>query len=215
MIIDPSERTSRQLYKLMVSAVVPRPIAWVSTRSAAGVINVAPFSYFQVVGSRPPMVSICIGPRKWDGEVVDKDTLRNIEETGELVVNIATVDAVEAVNASSAEYPPEVSERDALRLETIPSDLVAPPRLAASPIHFECRRERVLRLGQAPQTAMVIGEVVRFHIADALWDAEADAIDPGRLRPLARLGGSLFAELGELLSHPRPPAPHAARSRFG
>lgn len=210
MIIDPNDTSGRDLYRLMISTVLPRPIAWISTRSADGQVNVAPFSYFQIVGSRPPMVSVCIGVRKWQGEVVKKDTLRNIEDTGELVINIATEDTLEQLNQTSAEYPPDISEAAEVGLTTIPSDLVAPPRIAESPVHLECKRERVLMLGDEPRIGMVIAEVVRFHVADALWDAEAGAIDPRKLRPLARLGGTSYARLGEIVERPRPELPPRA-----
>lgn len=207
MIIDPSNTPTAEVYQLLLSTVLPRPIAWVTTLSPAGVVNAAPFSFFQIVGSRPPMVSICIGARRRGDRVEDKDTLRNIEATGELVVNIVSEDRLALVNATSADYPPDISEVGEHALTPLPSDLVAPPRLAESPVHFECKRERVIRLGREPQTSMVIAEVVRFHIADELWDAEARAVDPRKLRPLARLGGIKFATLGDIRALPRPTWP--------
>ncbi len=211
MIIDPSQQSTRSIYRLLVSTVLPRPIAWVSTQNRDGVINVAPYSFFQVVGSRPPMVSLSIGQREWNGVRVKKDTLRNIEDSGEFVVNIATVPNLEQINQSSAEYAPDESEAKALELTMIPSQVVATPRVADSPIHFECKLDRVLMLGDEPQVGLVIGEVVRAHVADELWDADTESVDPSRLNPLSRLGGSLFASVGQRYDRPRP-GPVAPRS---
>jgi len=207
MIIDPSETSGRELYRVLISTVCPRPIAFVSTRSASGVTNLAPFSYFNVVGSNPPLVTIAIGKRTWDGKQVPKDTLANIEETRELVINIATESMVEAVNDSSAEYAPDESEIDALGLTTVESDLVAPPRIAQCPVQFECKLDRVVQLGNAQQYGLVVAEVVRFHIDDDIWVAEESAVDPTRLRPLSRLGGTKYATVGEIIDTPRPGKP--------
>lgn len=204
MIIDPSQSSSHDVYALLISTVVPRPIAWVSTLSSSGVVNLAPFSFFQAIGSRPPMVSIAFSPRPHSRELGDKDTLRNIKESGEFVVNIATTDKVDDVNQSSASYPPERSEVAELGLAILPSDLVKPPRLADSPVHFECRLERVIPMGHEPPVHLVIGEIVRFHVADKVWDPETRTVIPEKLKPLARLGGSLYASLGEIMSRPRP-----------
>jgi flavin reductase (DIM6/NTAB) family NADH-FMN oxidoreductase RutF len=204
MVIDPKTSPARDIYFLMISAIVPRPIAFVSTRSAAGVTNLAPFSYFNGVTSKPPLVSISIGQRRWEGKLVKKDTLRNIEETGEFVVNAATEPLLERLNQTSAEYPPNVSEIEAAGLTPLPSDIVAPPRIKESPIHLECRLERIIWLGDEPQNGLVIGEVVRFHIDEAVWDPENRTIDPERLKPVSRLGGTLYGALGGITSLPRP-----------
>src|SRR5262245_26819747 len=129
MILDPAKSSVREVYLMLISSVVPRPIAFVSTRSAAGVTNLAPFSYFNGVSSKPPIVSVSIGYRRWRGAIVKKDTLRNIEETGEFVVNVATEALLAQVNQSSAEYPPDVSEISEVGLTPLPSDLVKPPRI--------------------------------------------------------------------------------------
>jgi flavin reductase (DIM6/NTAB) family NADH-FMN oxidoreductase RutF len=184
----------------------------VTTLSPDGVVNLAPFSYFQLVSAWPPLVSICIGQRQVNGVFVDKDTLRNIKDTGEFVVNVATEANIDAINQSSAEYGPEVSELAVLGLTALPGEVVKPPRVGESPIQIECRRERVIMLGHAPETGaaghgmtgMVIGEIVRVHVDDALWDAAAGMVDPGKLRPLARLGGALYAGLGEIHARQRP-----------
>ena len=207
MIIDPSQTSGRELYRLLISSVLPRPIAFVSTRSTDGVTNLAPFSYFNVVGSNPPLVTMAIGKRTWNGELQAKDTLANIQATGELVINICTEDMVEAVNESSADFAPDVSEIEALGLTTLPSDLVAPPRIAQSPIHFECKLERVVELGNTQQYGLVVAEVVRFHVDDDLWVAEEHAVAPEKLKPLSRLGGTKYATVGTIIDIPRPSQP--------
>jgi len=204
MKILPSDLDASALYYLMVSAVVPRPIAFVSTQSAAGATNLAPFSYYNAVSSQPPMVQLCIGQRRWEGELVDKDTLRNIRETEEFVVNVATEALAERLNQASGSYAPGVSEIEECGLTAIPSSVVAPPRIAESPVQLECKLERILGLGQAPQTHMVIGEVVCVHVEDRLWDADAHSVNWEQLRPLARLGGTLYSTLGRVFSLDRP-----------
>ena len=131
MRIDPAGMEARDLYRLMISVVVPRPIAWVSTRSESGVVNAAPFSYFQALSSRPPMIMIAIGNKR--GGTV-KDTRRNIEETGEFVVNVVSEDAGEAMVRTSQAFAYGVSEFDEVGITPVESEIVAPPRIG------ECRR---------------------------------------------------------------------------
>lgn len=204
MIIDPADLDSRDLYLLLVSVVVPRPIAWVTTQSKGGVVNLAPFSYFNAITSRPPMIQLCVGQRRLDGEFVDKDTLRNVKDTGELVVNVATEPLVAQVNQSSGEYAPDVSEVGEVGLTAVPSEIVAPPRIAESPVNLECKLERVLMLGRAPQVGMIIAEIVRAHVADAVWDEASRSVDPTVLQPVARLGGTMYTTLGRVFSLARP-----------
>ena len=204
MQFDPKEASSKDIYGLMISAIVPRPIAFISTQSAQGVTNVAPFSYFNGVSSKPPLISVSIGHRRWEGKLLKKDTLRNIEETGEFVVNIVNEALLPAMNDSAAEYPPEVSELEALQIETVPSLKIKPPRVKLSPIQLECKLERVIMLGEPAMNGLVIGEVIHIHIDDAIWDAAHSTIDPEKLRPVARLGGALYSTLGQLISLPRP-----------
>ena len=204
MILDPQELRRRDMYFLMIGAIVPRPIAWVTTVSAAGSSNLAPFSYFNGVCSKPPLLSLCIGHRRWEGQLVKKDTLRNIEETGEFVVHVASEEFADLINASSAEFPPETSEIEELGLACVPSEVVAPPRLRDVPLAFECRRERVLMVGEPPLTGLVLGQVVRFHVNERVWDEKTGRVDVRQLRPLARLGGEDWARLGEVERRPRP-----------
>ncbi len=183
-------------YRLLIGAVVPRPIAWITTKSRAGVVNAAPFSSYNYVAHSPPMVAVNIGTR--DGEL--KDTARNIVETGEFVINVATLETMEAMHGTSADYPPEASESEALGIELLPSQFVAPPRVAASPIQMECRLERALPLGRGLNT-LYIGEVIAFHLSSQVFDGRY--VDSVGMKPVSRLGGPLYAALGQIHERPR------------
>jgi len=187
-------------YKLLTGVVVPRPIAWITTRSAAGVVNVAPFSSFNYVAHTPPLLAVNITLHD-DGRI--KDTARNIRETGEFVVNIVPRAALDLMNQSSAEYPSDVSEADAVGLDLIDSQLVKPPRIAVSPVHMECRLSQVVPLGTGVNT-LYIGEVVMFHLAGSVYDGRH--VDSVAIDPVARLGGPFYATLGEILQRKRPKA---------
>ena len=144
--------------------VGPRPIGWISSQSAAGVLNLAPYSFFNAFNYTPPLIGFA--------SIGRKDTLRNIEETGEFVWNLATRPLAEAMNASCAAAPPEVDEFALAGLATAPSRIVGVPRVAASPVSFECQCSQIIRLqgasGDATNTWLVMGEVVGVHIAQAL-----------------------------------------------
>lgn len=195
---DPAAMRARELYALMIGAIVPRPIAFVSTLSADGVANCAPFSYFMGVSSQPPILAISVGVRR-DGR--PKDTAANIRATGEFVVNVVDVALAQACVQASAEVEPEVDEFLLAGLEKQPSELVRPPRIAASPVQMECRLERCLEIGAAPQH-LILGEVLRFHVAERVW--KDGAIDIAALDPLGRLGGELYAHQREPFAIPRP-----------
>jgi flavin reductase (DIM6/NTAB) family NADH-FMN oxidoreductase RutF len=192
----PADLSAAEAYALLVGIVVPRPVAWVTTVDAAGTVNAAPFSCYTFVCNRPPMLAVNIGRR---GETL-KDTAANIAANGEFTVNVATEDTLVAMHASSAEYPPGESEVLALGLETLPSTHVAPPRLACSPIAMECRLERIIELGEQ-RSGLVIGEVLAFHVDEALLNGNRIAID--RFRPIARLGGPNYATLGSIITQPK------------
>ena len=182
-------------YRLLIGCVVPRPIAWITTSSAAGVVNAAPFSSFNYVAHSPPMLAVNIGSR--EGKL--KDTARNIVETGEFTVNVATQATMEIMHRTGADYPPEVSEAEALGIELLPGVKVKPPRVAASPIHMECRLERAVPLGRGLNT-LYIGEIVAFHLAPEVYDGRN--VDSVKLQPIARLGGPYYAALGEIFHRP-------------
>jgi flavin reductase (DIM6/NTAB) family NADH-FMN oxidoreductase RutF/uncharacterized damage-inducible protein DinB len=192
MRIDPADLKGPDAYRLMISVIVPRPIAWVSTVSAGGVLNAAPFSYFQALSSRPPMIMIAVGQRR--GGTL-KDTRSNIEATGEFVVNVVSEDSAAAMVKCSVDHPPEVSEFDTAGLTPAPSVKVTPPRIAESAVAMECRLDRVLEIGSS---GVCIGEVVLFHVSDDVAN-EDGTVDPVRLRPLGRMGGSSYAPLREVL----------------
>ncbi len=188
MLLDPADLDGRELYFLLTSCVVPRPIAWVTTCSTEGIVNAAPFSFFNGVSSDPPILSIAIGRRR--GE--KKDTLVNIEGTGEFVVNVVDASMGEKMVATAGDYPPDVSEVTELDLAVAPCEQVAPPRLADSPISMECRLERVIELGNGP-TSLILGEVIRFHIRDGLLvDGQ---VDRAGWQPLGRLAGRGYSNV--------------------
>lgn len=184
------------LAKVVKACVVPRPIAWVSSTSAEGVDNLAPHSFFTVVSTDPVMVAFTSSGRK--------DTLNNVEATGEFVVNVAAEPLFEQVNATSAPHPPSTSEFDAVGLEREPSRTVAPPRVAASPAAMECVLEQVIAIGDS---FLVVGRVQ--HVA--VHDSVADDLGQGRihpditaLAPLSRLGRDEWGLLGEIRRIRRP-----------
>lgn len=182
MVIDPSTLTRRAVYKLLIGTVVPRPIAWVSTVSEAGRNNLAPFSFFTVVSTQPPMMSITLERRLGTGGL--KDTLQNIEATGVFVINVVSVPLAEAMEESSCEHPPDVDEFVSAGVTAAPSCIVAAPRVADALINMECVLETVIAPGS---DHVVIGRMVRYHIYDELL--QDGKIDLERLQPLGRLAG--------------------------
>jgi flavin reductase (DIM6/NTAB) family NADH-FMN oxidoreductase RutF len=180
-------------YKLLSGLVVPRPIAWITTQSTAGLVNLAPFSCYTYVCSKPPMVGINIGRRAGQR----KDTCRNILERGEFVVNIGDETMVQAIHRSADEYASDVSEVEQLGLELAASQAIATPRLAAVPAAMECRLHSVQEFGET-RAEFVIGEVLVFHFRAGL--CVAGKVDTAALRPLARLGGPTYAGLGETIT---------------
>lgn len=200
MKVDLTQLPTRERYAWMTATVLPRPIAFVSTVSAEGVVNLAPFSYFNGVSSTPPVISVAIGPKRRGAQ---KDTIRNIEANGELVVNIVPRRIAEAMVTTSGDYSPEISEFDVSGLTRVESLLVRPPRVSECPIAFECRCLQVVKVG-APDmsTSLVLAEVVLLHVDDAVMvDGK---VDPRKVDPVARLGGSLYATLGEVWEIERP-----------
>ena len=208
MIIEPSDLPGRQAYRLLVDCVVPRPIAWVTTMDEQGRVNLAPFSFFQAVGADPPSIIVSIG-RHRDGEF--KDTGVNALATGELVVNVVTDELAEAMNTTAGEHAFGVDEMKLAGLTTSPSRVVAPPRVAESPVSLECRvsqRVPIGRDGGENQYLVLVCEVVAFHVRDDMYDD--GRIDPRLLHPLGRLGGNAYSHPGEIFEMERPPStrPH-------
>src|SRR4051794_20810438 len=142
MIIDPADLDAAASYKLLIGSVLPRPIAWISSQSTSGIGNIAPVSFFTVVGRMPPVLSVSLQPRA-DG-VTLKDTFINIRDTGEFVINLATISQADAVHNSAFEFDSQIDEFDALGLQKAPSEMIAAPRIAGSPISFECVVNRII-----------------------------------------------------------------------
>ncbi len=204
MRFDSAALSPKDAYALLISTIVPRPIAWVSTLDRAGHSNLAPFSFFTGVASRPPLLCLSIGQRRVDGTMQPKDTLANIQATGEFVVNIPSADQAAAVNQSAAELPPGTSELEALQLPTAPSVHVAPPRVTSCRIQLECKLDQIVWLGQPATQALVVGQVLCFHIDDAIWSDTLHGVDPLALDPLSRLGGKAFGTTGQAIELERP-----------
>jgi flavin reductase (DIM6/NTAB) family NADH-FMN oxidoreductase RutF len=198
MIVNAHELDAEQTYKLLTGVVVPRPIAWITTRSAAGVVNLAPFSAFTFVSTKPPLLGVNIGRKAG----VRKDTAVNILAQGEFVVHIAHAPLVEPLHASAVEHPPEVSEVDLLGLKTSPSTHLKVPRLQAAPVAMECRFHSATPFGDTG-AEFFVGEVLCWHVRDGLLTQ--GKVDSFELDPLCRLGGPWYATLGERL-HQQPVA---------
>jgi flavin reductase (DIM6/NTAB) family NADH-FMN oxidoreductase RutF len=189
--LDPTDWQPREVYFLMTGLVIPRPIAWVSTLGEDGRRNVAPHSYFNVVSNDPPHVVFA--------STGVKDTLRNVRASGEFVVNLVTQPVVEDMNATAANLPHGEDEFDWFGIETAPSQVVTPPRVARAKAHFECRLVHDLPLGNGN---LVVGRVVHVHVAPEVW---ADGrVDPELFDPVCRLAGTAYATLGEVFKLPRP-----------
>jgi flavin reductase (DIM6/NTAB) family NADH-FMN oxidoreductase RutF len=178
------------IYSLLGSLVVPRPIGWVSTRSVDGVDNLAPHSFFQLVSTNPPIVMI--------STMGEKDTARNIKETGEFVVCGSTVELIEQINITGVDFEAGISEFDITGLTREPSDLVAPFRVAESPYALECRCCDMFSMGNG---IVIFGEVVMIAVDEQLMDGNAVSMEA--LNPVARLGASDWSALGEIFDVPR------------
>lgn len=189
---------ARERYAMMIASIIPRPIAFVSTISPRGITNLAPFSFFNGVSSRPPIVTVAIGVKR-DG--TPKDSLRNIEATRELVINIVNSAIASPMVQTSGEYAYEESEFDVTGFTPLPSQRVAPPRVAESPIQMECTLEQIVPVGDDP-IGLVLARIQLLHVSDdVLTNGRPDA---RKVDPLARLGGNLYSTLGELIDIARP-----------
>ncbi len=187
--------------------VAPRPVGWISTVNSKGVVNLAPYSFFNAVSSDPPMVFYgANGTHDAGGE---KDSLRNVRETGEFVCNLVTQELLHAMNDTATPAPPGVDEMQTVGLAHLPSRLVKPPRVAASPAHLECKLHQFLELPADPRTGkrnvMVIGHVVAIHIDDAF--IVNGRFDTARAQPVARLGYLDYAVVTEAITLNRPTWP--------
>lgn len=203
MRFDPLEISQQDAYKLLIGCIVPRPIAWVSTVDTAGVRNLAPYSFFNGVGSNPLALSISVVHNAASPDK-RKDTLRNIETTGEFVVNLVSEQLAEAMNITAADFPTGVDEFAAAQVDAVPSVRVRAPRVAQSAVSFECERYGTLHVGEGPGSAtLVVGRILLAHVRDDLID-ERHRIDLQKLQPIGRLAGNDYAYVHETFSMARP-----------
>ena len=191
--IDVTTLSSKEMYFLLTSLVVPRPIAWVSTVDSKGRSNLAPFSYFNGVCSDPPLISISIADHG-DGP---KDTFRAIEETGVFCINLVEEELVQAMHQSSGNYAPEVSEFDVANLKTAPCAAIEGLRVAEARAALECKKVDVHHYGNQKKVHLVIGEIVKVHLDVAIAREDKPMADAERMNPVARLGGGHYAFLKE------------------
>lgn len=197
MELDPSVLSGRDAYKLMISCVVPRPIAFVTTLSRDGASNLAPFSFFNGVSSDPPVVSIAVATKR-DGS--KKDTWRNIEETGEYVINVVTPELMDAVITGARDLPHGVSELELSKEPTRPSTRVKPPRLARAPVSLECA---LLKIVEVEDTGLILGRVLLYHVKDeVLRDGR---VDPALATFVGRMGDDLYCRTSDRFERKRVP----------
>lgn len=199
MILDPKQVNDKDIYKLLIGLVVPRPIAFVTTMTDAGIVNAAPFSFFNVVCTNPPMLAVSVA-RKPDGS--SKDTSANIQYNRQFVVHVAEERMISQVNHASCPYPPDISEVEKAGLRTLPSHKIKVPRIRECRVAMECILHKLVELGNGPDTDLIIGEVVQFHVDDKLL--QDGKIKIAELNPVARLAGSDYSKLGEMFSLERP-----------
>jgi flavin reductase (DIM6/NTAB) family NADH-FMN oxidoreductase RutF len=201
MIFDLAEMSPANAYKLAVGSVVPRPIAFVSSRSAAGVDNLAPFSFFTVICANP--LTLCFSTMRKGPKAVKKDTLANIEATGEFVIQVVDEAFVEQMNLCAAELDPELNEFEFAKLTAVPADLVKASRVLESPVAFECKLNQVVEISAQPGGgSLIIGTVLRAHVRDDLYDNGRVRLD--RWRPLGRLAGAGYCRVTDLFELERP-----------
>lgn len=200
LVVDPATVNPQDTYKLLIGAVVPRPIAFVGSLSETGVRNLAPFSFFTIASANPPVVVVQNSVR---GDGTRKDSITNIERTGEFTVNIVSEAIAEAMNTASGEYAPDVDEFDVAGLTPLPGDVVAAPRVAESLVNMECKLLQVVRVSDLPLGgSLMLGQVVRFHVASHI--VSNLRIDPALLRPIGRMGGPSYVRCTDRFDMARP-----------
>ena len=202
MEIDPREIPARDVYFRMISTIVPRPIAWVSSVSETGQPNLAPFSFFTGVTSKPPTLAFCVGNKRGG---IPKDTVANIMATGEFVVNMVPDSLTRDMVQTSAPYDADTNEFAAAGVESIASTQVAVPRVSGSPVSYECTLHQIVEIKHEDRitSRMVIGNIVYMHIDDEILDEEGQ-VDIELLKPVSRIGGQSYATIGETFEIPRP-----------
>jgi len=202
MIIDPANRDPLYVYRLLAGSILPRPIAFVSTIGANGILNLSPFSFFTVASSNPPIVAFC--PMVRGGERPKKDTLVNIEATKEFVVNIVSEDFARQMNETAGEYPPDVDEFQLSGLTPIPSEIVKPPLVKESRVNMECKLHQLIPVSsEFLGGTIVLGEVVRFHIHDSMVN-DLGEVDADQLNAIGRMGGPVYSRTKDRFEMIRP-----------
>jgi flavin reductase (DIM6/NTAB) family NADH-FMN oxidoreductase RutF len=195
---DPNTLSEHDRYKLLISLVIPRPIALVTTLGPTGVVNAAPFSFFNMFSESPPLAVLGL-QAKMGGSL--KDTSAHIRDRGEFVINLVDEALGEQMNQCAVDFPPEISEIDVAKLTTRPSEKIKTPYIAEAPAALECRHYTTLEVSASRRLA--IGEIVHIHIRGGIWDTEKMRIDMKAYRPLARLFGNFYASLSEPFTHER------------
>lgn len=198
---DPKNNTERENYKLLIGTIIPRPIAFVTSIGADGTINGAPFSYFNIVSSNPPLISLAI--QRKNGQL--KDTARNILQNKEFVIHIVDEENVEQINKTAASLPPTQSEIEVAGLTIVDSDEISVPGIKESKVRYECCLEQVVELGENGDTGveLIIGKVLKFHIHEDIIDHHQH-VKYQELKAVSRLAGSDYAKVGEIFSIERP-----------
>ena len=198
--IHPQDQTERENYKLLIGSIIPRPIAFITTQSSAGIINAAPFSYFNIAATDPPMLAVSI--QRKDG--AQKDSARNMMETKEFVIHIVDENNVAEINKTAASLSPDESEIDVTELDLVESTNIAVPAVKQAKVRFECTLEKAVELGQTERITsdLIIGKVERFHIAEEVY--EAGKINYDKLQAISRLAGHDYAKIGEIFTIERP-----------
>ena len=193
MNFDLAKLHAKDRYKLLIGAIVPRPIAWVSTLSAGGSVNLAPFSAFNYMGNDPAIIAF--------SPAANKDTYRNIQRELEFVVNLVPVALMTAMNLTATDFPPEVSELERAGLTSAPSLRIRTPRVLESPVNLECRVHTILEIGA---NRIIVAEILEFHIWDEMIDAQKLYVDSAKLDLLARMGGAgAYSTTRDALEQPR------------
>jgi len=210
--IRPEDEDPKDIYKMMIGLVVPRPIAFVSTVDAAGNRNLAPFSFYNAISSSPPTLcfSTALRSGSTNGLRPCKDTLHNVHETGEFVVNVVTEDIAERMNATAAEVAPEVDEFALAGLTPVASEVVRAPRVAEAKAQMECKLLQIVPIGDRPGGAnLVIGEIVRFHVQSQIFDKFR--IDADKLAAVGRMAGAVYVRTHDRFDLERPHSAKEAR----
>ena len=199
--IHPNDLSERENYKFLIGSIVPRPIAFITSVNEDGVVNGAPFSFFNVVSSNPPMISVSVQRKK--GQM--KDTARNITANGEFVVHVVSEEIVHAINQTAANLPPHESEIELANLTLVSSDVVKVRGVKEAKVRFECTLEQKVTLGgdeHGPGCDLLIGRVQKYHIEETLY--EEGRIDLEQLRAMSRLAGNDYATIGNITTIERP-----------